>query len=180
MKREYGEKEFYFYLVQRCLPARNYQALGFRRNPFGYGGMGAFELDYMGSAEFEFGAIPESYNRLYKAGDAGNLGHGEVEINGKVIEFVNIHSDGDPSAALTNWVTKQKCDGKEPAGDFYQRIFDQENDYRKAHRTAIWWSLNDDVMFAFKEDGMLEELFKSLADPNSPAPSFRGGCRVSL
>lgn len=60
----------------------------FKDNPFAFGGgmkngglsdeamgliRGIFSFDYMGAAEFEFGAVPEALNRLAKASDRDDL-----------------------------------------------------------------------------------------------------------
>lgn len=39
-----------------------------------------FSFDYMGSAEFEFGALPESLNRIADSARAGTLTRGEVTV----------------------------------------------------------------------------------------------------
>lgn len=50
-----------FWLVQRC------RQHGWQDPAYGFDGY--FGCEYMGSAEFEFGAVPESLKRLRAAGD---------------------------------------------------------------------------------------------------------------
>lgn len=74
------------YLIQRLEKPRN---LGqFKDNPFSFGGgykngglsddamdliRPIFSFDYMGSAEFEFGAVPEALNKVANSANAGDL-----------------------------------------------------------------------------------------------------------
>lgn len=76
------------WLVQRLNAPFGEHALLGRDNPFAFGGgykngglsdeamgllRGIFSFDYMGAAEFEFGAVPEALQRVAKAADAGLL-----------------------------------------------------------------------------------------------------------
>jgi len=82
------------YLIQRLdAPFENPGPLG--DNPFSFGGgykngglsdeaMGLirdiFRFDYMGSAEFEFGAVPEALQSIAKAAEAGDLDAWEFSV----------------------------------------------------------------------------------------------------
>lgn len=72
------------YLIQRLRKPFGRNAWGMKDNPFSFGGglkngglsdeamdllRGIFSFDYMGSAEFEFGAVPEALQRIAKSDD---------------------------------------------------------------------------------------------------------------
>lgn len=72
-------------------------------NPFSFGGglingglskeaMGVlrtiFSFDYMGSSEFEWGAVPAALSFLAQMALDKNLTHGEVEISGKTVYWI--------------------------------------------------------------------------------------------
>lgn len=77
------------YLIQRLDPPfKSEHPLGGKDNPFAFGGgyrngglsdeamdllRDIFRFDYMGAAEFEFGAVPEALNKIAKAAQDGNL-----------------------------------------------------------------------------------------------------------
>lgn len=88
------------WLVQRLNPPRSFGPLGVD-NPFAFGGglrngglsneamgllRGIFGFDYMGSAEFEFGAVPEALQGLAK--DHRRLTAWEFDIDGTPVYAV--------------------------------------------------------------------------------------------
>lgn len=181
-ERSYGR---HFYLVQRVYPSKRgkYAAMSKGKidyNPFGYGRLGDYELDYMGSAEFEWGAIPDSLKRFAEANDNNKLMRGELDYKptNKKLVFLYIEDDYPNGEELYDefleWVG-ERCDGKEPSYDFHERLTDPEryaeNEKKGWTRnTEVWWSLLDDVMFSFvDEDGTshLEKMLNSMgADSN--------------
>ena len=85
------------WLIQRLTkPWKNDTILGGKDNPFSFGGgykngglsdeamdllRPCFGFDYMGSAEFEFGAVPEALAKIAKLADEGDLEASVVEID---------------------------------------------------------------------------------------------------
>ncbi len=112
-----------FYLVQRLMPGLP----GGRVNPFGYGVLGDYALDYMGSAEFEWGALPDSYNRFDGAAsvETGWMEMGAISLpggkkstnDGVKVEAIWITADGEPWDRMIEWIG-EGCYGKEPSFDF--------------------------------------------------------------
>lgn len=174
-----------FYLVQRLYPspwAKEkdwYERPGVKvkSNPFGYGRMGDYELDYMGSAEFEWGAIPKANNRLAEAGD--DLVLERHEFNGQNLIFLYIGKEGDPTTEFDKWVN-EGCDGKEPAYDLRLRLTDPhkwmedqariEPQYRRT--TEVWWSLLDNIIWSFVEEDGTSHLEKMLASMGEAPVEF--------
>lgn len=174
-----------FYLVQRVSHRPGRPARGiFASNPFGYGDIGDYELDYMGSAEFEWGAIPESWDRFAKAGGKG-LDVAEHTYNGHVLDFLWIKKNGEPFDDFERWAEgrpKDSYGGEYQERPFYgkERPFELEarlnGEAPPAHsgewRTALYWALDDNVMWGFKEDGHMERFLQGLMD--KPVVRLRG------
>ena len=87
------------YLIQRLNKPQDLSALGIKDNPFSFGGgykngglsdeamkylRGIFSFDYMGAAEFEWGAVPEALNFIARA----TLLSGRVKIGDKEIYYL--------------------------------------------------------------------------------------------
>jgi hypothetical protein len=87
------------YLIQRLSKPQDLSALGIKDNPFSFGGgykngglsdeamkylRGIFSFDYMGAAEFEWGAVPEALNFIART----DLRAGQVKIGGKEIYYL--------------------------------------------------------------------------------------------
>lgn len=94
------------WLIQRLLQPRSFKLPGmeFKDNPFSFGGgykngglsdeaMGfirtIWSFDYMGSAEFEFGAVPTALRFIAGQASKNNLLAGHVELNqGEIVYFL--------------------------------------------------------------------------------------------
>ena len=161
-----------FWLVQR-LKYRSwakdkefYERLGseVKSNPFGYGRMGDYELDYMGSAEFEFGAIPKANNRLAGAGEDLKLSVGEHEWEGRKLDFLYIGEEGDPWETWVEWATGKEhrppFASKEYPFDFHKKLTNPDYEYGG----DVWWALDANIIWAFNdgEDGHLLKMLESM------------------
>lgn len=171
-----------FYLVQRLYesPYRRDKpgsALSTKKgsNPFGGGRMGDYQLDYMGSAEFEFGAVPEAGQRLAKAGKGLVLA--EHNYGGHLLDFLYIAKEGEPFDAFADWAEGREYDehtkkwydvrpfdGKEPPYELRQRLNGEDPPkYRDGKwHDALWWALRGNVVFGFHEDGHMEKWLASM------------------
>lgn len=85
------------YLVQRLNPSLGGGQMGALAEAFSFGGglrnggiskdamsllRPLFSFDYMGSAEFEFGAVPDALNRIAERAGKGRLGWTSFELDG--------------------------------------------------------------------------------------------------
>lgn len=161
-----------FYRVQRLKLApfkqheKAWPKAKVKSNPFGYGRMGDYELDYMGSAEFEFGSCALANNRLAAA--KKGLIIAEWSYEGHNFDFLWIEKEGEPFEAWTQWAKgndrQPPFDGKEPPYELRKRLDgDDPPEYNDGEwQTAIWWALNANVLWAFTEDGHLHRWIESM------------------
>jgi hypothetical protein len=142
--------------------------------------MGDYELDYMGSAEFEFGAIPEANNRLAKAGKGLRLSVGENRYMDRPLDFLWINDEGDPFDVWCLWASGSErrpewwagykprpFEGKERPYDFEKKL--RGEDYK--YGGDVWWALGANVMWAFN-DGDDGHLLKMLSSMGSAPTEF--------
>lgn len=136
-----------YHLVQRC------------KAPYGNpdpsrGFDGFFRLDYMGSAEFEFGAIPDSLKRMRAADDLTRK-HRDITIDGvtRRVFFVGSLATLKVKAdQFEEWAAKG-FRGKESS--YFPELFADRHPWRPESpapqfmtEVELWWALNEDVMFA--------------------------------
>lgn len=124
-----------FYLVQRLAPA-------FRKDP-SRGFDGLFRCEYMGSAEFEYGAIPESLARIRKVGATTT----QVEVDGRTVYLVHKAGDATVGEDLIEWLTEPTRTGwlnSKDATYFDEILAGHRSEY--VH-TIAWWDVATDVLF---------------------------------
>lgn len=140
-------------------------------NPFGYGRLGDYALDYMGAAEFEFGVIPKAAERLSKV----ELVIEEHEYKGHKLVFMFDKKAGDPFIDWTLWAEgKQRphaspFEGKEPPFGLKRQLENKPSEYDK---TVIWWSLENNVMWSFIEPDGSSHLQRMLDSMESVKSEF--------
>lgn len=173
-----------FYLVQTLSyrPYRDHQRqfpkAKVKSNPFGYGRMGDYELDYMGAAEFEFGAIPAANNRLANAGKKLVI-EKDVDFRGSKIDLIFNKKEGNPIPVMEEWAKGANkhmgpfC-GKERPYVFEARLKGEKRyngeDWDINH-PALWWALEANVLWGFSEDGHIERYIESMG--SSPTEFLR-------
>jgi len=124
------------WLVQRC-----------KRDTSPLPGLdGVFRLDYMGSAEFEFGAVPQSLKRIRAA--KGRKVQ-EAQINGRTVYVYGGKAERAAFfEALPGWAARG-CPGKEMSY-FHQHLTGSTE--RWVPDVDMWWALREDVMFTLDAD----------------------------
>lgn len=177
-----------FYLVQRIkrsrvaeIPVEKRKGLQKISNPFGYGNLGDYELDYMGSAEFEWGAISEALKRFVKAGKGITLE--QREHKGHALDFLWVEKEGDPFEDWCAWVdgkpyrgrygeyARRPCEGKEPAWELRDRL-DGKEEPEWGWCADIWWALDEIVMWSFSGDDHIVRMLESMQ--SGPKSRVRG------
>lgn len=170
-----------FWLVQRLThsPADRWKETfpdaKVRSNPFGYGRLGDYELDYMGAAEFEWGAIPKANNRLaegtptisvmegFTYPKGGPSGRKKIKL--PALDMLWLEEDGDPSESFQKWLD-EGARTKESMGLFEYVLRGEEiPDYwQDTNPTAVWWAINANVQWAIREDddSHLRKMLKSM------------------
>lgn len=131
----------------------------------------AVNMDYMGSAEFEFGALPKSLRAMQRAADALELRETNItNIEGNNLLVLSSLSDED----FATWCAqfKESCDNKrrlkemlrienwfkelkapeELKGKRKQEYIDRHIRYR----SDFWWDIDNGVMTSFNKDFMAQ------------------------
>lgn len=150
--------QYDFWLVQRL--ERGTRWLG-----------GKFDLDYMGSAEYGFGASRRSLDRMRAAGGfvmepftmTIMVPQGSVT---RTVYFVGPeHGLGDKVAGFLHW-HQNGCRSQEISqfNDIFQRNSWYKEYAELFDRTIAWWSFDDDVLFTLRED-VARELLYGLENP---------------
>lgn len=124
-----------FYLVQR-LDRRDAGMTGFDAR---------FGCQYMGSSEFEWGAIPDSLKRI-RAARKLVIHEGEVTRKGitrTVYVVGGKKAVADIPARLTAWMADERPRSKEWTY-FPEYVDGTRSEYENAD---AWWGLNEDVMW---------------------------------
>jgi hypothetical protein len=131
-----------FYLIQRL------QVRPTPRPDDGFDGY--FSLDYMGSAEFEFGAVGDSLRRIRGAGAATVVRSAlKLDDTDRMAYFVGPQQGMDEKIVdLQRWLRDPRRRSKERSY-FPEHFTYTASDYMV--ETAAWWSLDDDVLWTLDE-----------------------------
>lgn len=135
-----------FYLVQR-LERRNTApggSVGFDRH---------FTLEYMGSSEFEWGAIPKALKSV-RSNPVSSKSI-DLTINGITRPVFIVTHDGKHEQAARDLQAWGNGRGHRPpfCGKEASQFDDQFTGNKRAYNdTTAWWSIDDDVAFALDEE----------------------------
>lgn len=118
----------------------------------------AVKFDYMGSSEFEFGALPSSFRRI------------EANADSWKCRIVNDIKDGDTPLRVWSALTDEEFEQyveylkvlRASTKDrmvkrFYTKEavrFEVDYDHGRFSHTNFWWDIDNDVMFGFKKEFM--------------------------
>ena len=119
-------------------------------------------FDYMGSAEFEFGALPKSLTVIRK--DKKNYNIFDVKVKDKVISVFcpNKYS----VQQITNYLNTLDSNDihLKERSDFNTYTspskWDNETHQRYPHSTDFWWDITNHIMF-WKKNNKFEKAFNS-------------------
>lgn len=131
------------YLIQRAK---------FRNNPNKKGIDQILSFNYMGSAEFEFGALPQSLKRIRE--NFKDYMYSLYFINDKAITIFCKKSELSEILNTLEKLAKKEIRLKEWI-DFPNWLNDKE------HWNDFWWDIDNDFMF-WEENKQFEEKFKQL------------------
>lgn len=138
-------------LIQNLSAPRD-TSLGIR-NPFSFGAGGGrlgdealkllnpvFSFEYMGSAEYEFGAVPEGLNKIREYAAKGNLSFDSIDVKLKEIKFDKCGFEDWPERTqetLPVYIVGSTSDMKEIARRVYCIATDEDKclaDMYRAHK----------------------------------------------
>jgi len=146
------------YLIQRL------QAPTKRDNPFSFGGgyqngglsseamalvRPIFSFDYMGSAEFEFGAVPSALNRLGECAASSELTTGIIEENG-TIYYLTPESIEDEVVDIIRKLRKDERSFRLKERCMLSEYFNKDRTYPV--ETRGWLELDNGFMFFVDEE----------------------------
>lgn len=155
------------YLIQRLLnPSKfSFGKVEVKDNPFAFGGglkngglsedamnlvRDVFSFDYMGSAEFEFGAVPEALKKMVDTPLVTSLVH--TGIGSGVVHFICKQDCADEvRSRICEWAAGEPRNTKESVG--LNRALKGE----KYSRAVGWLELDNGFMF-FIDQGMFEKV----------------------
>lgn len=134
-----------FFLVQRLMRRQNQDSsTGFYRH---------FRLDYMGSAEFEWGAVPESLQRIRAAGVL-LVCSAEITRQGvsKLVYFVGPSNGIEKKVAdFKDWFAQPELYSLEWTG-LHELFTGDTGSRRTSIAVEAWWSLEDDIVWTLNVD----------------------------
>lgn len=123
------------YLIQRASINRHFTPLNRLSE--------AVSFDYMGSAEFEFGALPKSFKNMFK--NRVNLKLHTVQSireNNKPLNVYGAFSN-DELKQYVSWLTQIRNN------DRTLRLKERARFEAGETHTNFWWDITNDVMFSF-------------------------------
>ena len=124
------------------------------RNHDTYKGLDKILLfEYMGSAEFEFGALGKSLERIRQA--SNTYSYKKYRVKGKTFTVYAVKSVHEYFEEFINKLIDNKIRLKEAS--YIGRAFEKYKHYN----TSFWWSLDNDFMF-WVENKDFEQEFKKL------------------
>jgi hypothetical protein len=137
-------------------------------NPFGGGRMGDYQIDYMGAAEYEFGAIGRAMTRMSEAEELVRTT--VTGIDGKAItapiDFLYRSQDGPPIDDWIEWLGRKRgpyeLKAKADNGEFLSRLAGRE--FPSINPTVIWWAIEANVFWSFAPDRHIDRMLKSMSD----------------
>lgn len=147
---------FAIYLIQRA---------SFTDRPDKKGIDSILSFDYMGSAEFEFGALPESLKRIRER--ISEYTYLDIPLNNKVITVFCLSSQKSDMKEILTKLAKNQFHLKEySCFDAYINPTINEIQWQKdhPHKTDFWWDIDNDFMF-WKKSPSFELKFKERIEP---------------
>lgn len=138
-----------YWLVQRL------ESVPYANKERGFDGF--FRLDYMGSAEYEFGAAGDSLRNMRSKSGVGVFKRSvKATIEGqdvvRDVYFVAAAAEVDEASdALSAWLNAPRYGRSKEQSYFDDNFAGLAQDDYKA-RIDAWWSFSNDVMFALESD----------------------------
>lgn len=118
----------------------------------------AVNFDYMGSAEFEFGALPQSFRRIEAQADSWKCRIVEdIKEDDVPLRVWSALSD-EEFAEYVGYLKALRAPRKDrnvqrpPTKEAVR--FEEDYDHGKYFKTDFWWDITNDVMFGFKKEFM--------------------------
>jgi len=106
-----------------------------------------FDLDYMGSSEFEWGAVPKSLKRLRQS---------PVEVTPQPLSFEGqvhtVYFVAHPNETADKWAALQRWVDGGMRGKEWTKFDRMLRDAATDWRTDAWWSIDTDAAWALDQE----------------------------
>ena len=106
----------------------------------------AFELDYMGSSEFEFGAIPKSL----RASQARKLAVHTVQVNAQKVFLICEKEEVNEYLGWLYEIAKGFSGRRLKEAAHFDWVFNPKEAYSKV--PDLWWDIDNHVAWTIRED----------------------------
>ena len=120
---------------------------------------GILKFDYMGSAEFEWGALPKSLKRIRAYFKEYTYLH--ISMPKGIVITVLCKETDEPFTEMSEYLNGLM--GREfrlkEYSDFDTLFCESKSEYARKNQTDFWWDIENDLMF-WKKNDKFEENFK--------------------
>lgn len=138
------------YLIQRCKQED--------RSDYKKGIDSILKFDYMGSSEFEWGALPNSLKSIRE--NIADYTYMDIPLKDKVVTVFCHNSHKESMEQYLKDLAEKKHHLKEWAG--FAEVLKDEEFY--VERVDCWWDIVNNLIFWFK-DNEFEKQFKEKVEP---------------
>lgn len=114
----------------------------------------AVNLDYMGSAEFEFGALPKSFRRIEAMADSWKCRQVAEIMEGEIALRVWSAFTDEEFEQYKGYLLRFRNPGRDPIRTKEGVRFEADRVMSKFSYTDFWWDIDNDVMFGFDKTFM--------------------------
>ena len=118
----------------------------------------AVNFDYMGSAEFEFGALPKSFRRIEAVADGWKCrAVGEIKEDDVPLRVWSALSDEEFKEYVEYLKILRAPKSDRKVKRFYTKEsvrFESDREKDDYYYTDFWWDITNDVMFGFHKEFM--------------------------
>jgi hypothetical protein len=114
----------------------------------------SLSLDYMGSAEFEFGALPSSLRFLRSAHEQGNMVIRlvpELKDGGSPLRVLSLLNDEEFNEYREELKKLRYSNPRTKEGTHFQHDY---RAFREWNKTEFWWDIVNHVMWSFNKNYM--------------------------
>lgn len=114
----------------------------------------AVNFDYMGSAEFEFGALPQSFRRIEAMADAWKCRTVPEIMEGEMALRVWSAFTDEEFEEYKGYLLRLRNPGKDSIRTKEGTRFEAGREKSTYSNTDFWWDIDNDVMFGFDKTFM--------------------------
>ena len=114
----------------------------------------AVDFDYMGSAEFEFGALPQSFRRIEAVADSWKCRLVPEIMEGEIALRVWSAFTDEEFEEYKGYLLRLRNPGSNPIRTKEGVRFQEGETRTRYSNTDFWWDIDNDAMFGFDKTFM--------------------------